>query len=58
MALTFHGSFDSKAREEGGRGRAIRKTPLLQLITNLAIKLLVERFRGCAIKSNHLERDD
>jgi len=55
-------SRDSQLDSQHTRGRkpgsSVAKAARSQLIANLAVKLLVERFRGCAIESNHLERND
>src|SRR5262245_52601865 len=39
-------------------GSAVAKATRSQLIANLTIELLVQRFGGRAIESNHLKRDD
>ncbi len=50
---------DSKVNGQGAGGwksrRAIAKADRLQLITNLAVKLVVQWFNCRAIKSNHFE---
>ena len=54
-------SRDSQLDSQCSRGRkpgsTVAKAARSQLIANLAIKLLVERFRGCAIESNHRTND-
>ena len=47
----------ARAREEGSRDEPSLNLPI-QLVSNLAVKLLVERFRCRPVKPNHIKCND